>query len=124
MTDAAADTTAPLLPIPSVGNCLAFFASVIKCGESWTTTCQREYDEAQRQIANAKTLDKAALNRAISHAVSFHGLDAKLDTPDWVIADLITQQVFAHLAGTTDVQVVERMSPEERDHALREATGA
>src|SRR4051794_33592388 len=26
--------------------CLGFFASVIKSGEPWTETCQREYDEA------------------------------------------------------------------------------
>lgn len=29
------------------GQCLAFFASVIKSGESWSSTCQREYDAAQ-----------------------------------------------------------------------------
>lgn len=27
-------------------NCLAFFASVIKSGEPWTETCQRDYDTA------------------------------------------------------------------------------
>lgn len=27
-------------------NCLSFFASVIKCGESWSETCQRDYDAA------------------------------------------------------------------------------
>lgn len=29
------------------GRCLAFFACVIKTGEPWTETCQREYDAAQ-----------------------------------------------------------------------------
>jgi hypothetical protein len=28
--------------------CLGFFASVIKSGESWTATCQREFDNAMK----------------------------------------------------------------------------
>ena len=32
-------------------NCLAFFASVIKCGESWSDTCQRDYDAAFKTSA-------------------------------------------------------------------------
>lgn len=31
------------------GECLAFFASVIKSGEPWTATCQREYDAAMKK---------------------------------------------------------------------------
>lgn len=31
-----------------LSECLGFFASVIKSGESWTETCQREYDKAQK----------------------------------------------------------------------------
>lgn len=54
------------------------------------------------------------LNKAIQHAVNYHGLDARLNTPDWQIADLITGEVFKHLCGTTDVQIIERMTSEER----------
>jgi hypothetical protein len=53
------------------------------------------------------------LNRAIAHAVNYNGLDSKLNTPDWVIADLIEPEVQKWLDGTTDVQVIERMTPEE-----------
>ena len=62
------------------------------------------------------------LNRAIAHAVNYHSLDAKLNMPDWQIADLIEGEVQKWLDGTTDVQVIEAMTPEERarigtDHA-------
>ena len=51
------------------------------------------------------------LNRAIAHAVNYHGLDSKLNTPDWQIADLLENEVQKWLDGTTDVQCVERMTP-------------
>lgn len=38
---------APAVP-REIMNCLAFFVSVIKSGESWTVTCQRDYDAACR----------------------------------------------------------------------------
>lgn len=57
---------------------------------------------------------RTELNRAIAHAVNYHGLDAKLSTPDWQIADLIEGEVQKWLMGTTDVQIIEGMSPEER----------
>ncbi|HFZ1920740.1 TPA: hypothetical protein ACIJX2_000159 [Serratia marcescens] len=39
----------PAPAVPSeIMNCLAFFASVIKSGESWTETCQQDYDVARR----------------------------------------------------------------------------
>ncbi len=31
--------------------CLGFFASVIKSGESWTATCEREYRDARNMPA-------------------------------------------------------------------------
>lgn len=122
MTDAIAQTPAFSLPLNAVSSYLGFSASAIKSGETWTPSCQRAYEEAGRQLAAAKPLDKFSLEKALSHAINFHSLDSRLDAPDWEIADLLVDQVFAHLAGTTDVQVVERMSPQERDHALREAT--
>lgn len=33
--------------IAALKSCLAFFASVIKSGEPWTETCQKQYDEAR-----------------------------------------------------------------------------
>ena len=55
-----------------------------------------------------------ALNAAIRHAVNYHSLDSRLGMADYKIADLITNEVSKHLRGETDVQVYERMSPEER----------
>lgn len=54
------------------------------------------------------------LNRALQHALNVHSIDARLNMPDWQIADLIEPEVQRHLDGTTDVQVVEAMTPEER----------
>lgn len=54
------------------------------------------------------------LERAISHAVNYHSLDAKLDMPDWKIAALIAPEVQRHLDGKTDVQIIEVMTPEQR----------
>lgn len=59
-------------------------------------------------------IDVLALNKALCHAVNYHGLDAKLKMADWTIADLIVGEVSKHLRGETDVQVIERMTPEER----------
>lgn len=59
-------------------------------------------------------MDKNKVNAAIRHAVNYHGLDAKLNLADWKIADLLTNEVVKHLNGETDVQVIERMTPEQR----------
>jgi hypothetical protein len=42
----AAPSREPSPDIVKLIHCLAFFASVIKCGEPWTDTCQHEYEEA------------------------------------------------------------------------------
>jgi hypothetical protein len=60
------------------------------------------------------------LNRAISHAVNYHGLDARLGMADWKIADLIEGEVQKWLDGKSDVQIIERMTPEERAQIGRE----
>jgi hypothetical protein len=54
------------------------------------------------------------INKAVQHAVNYHGLDAKLNMADWKIADLLTPEIVKHLEGTTTVQVIERMTPEQR----------
>lgn len=59
------------------------------------------------------TLEKL-INQAIEHALNYHSIDARAAMPDHVIADMITPEVMKHLAGTTDVQIYERMTPEER----------
>lgn len=38
-----------------IGMTLAFFASAIKSGESWTATCQREYDAAQACLSQLRS---------------------------------------------------------------------
>jgi hypothetical protein len=60
------------------------------------------------------TTDDAKLAAAIRHAVNYHSLDARLNMPGFEIAALITPEVSKHLAGKTDVQVIEAMTPEER----------
>ncbi|HHU0703765.1 hypothetical protein [Serratia marcescens] len=54
------DATLGAQPTPDVPreimNCLAFFASVIKSGEPWTETCQRDYDAAMK-AAEPKVLN-------------------------------------------------------------------
>jgi len=56
----------------------------------------------------------SALEAAITHAVNYHSIDAKLNTPDFELAKLLAPEISKHLRGDTDVQVFERMSPEER----------
>ncbi|HHG9538314.1 TPA: DUF551 domain-containing protein [Enterobacter hormaechei subsp. xiangfangensis] len=48
--------TAPPAPVvpKEVSRCLGFFASVIKSGEPWTATCQREYDAACAAMLQGK----------------------------------------------------------------------
>ena len=55
-----------------------------------------------------------SLNKAIQHAVNYHGLDAKLGMADYAIADLITDEVSKHLRGETGVQIFDRMMSKER----------
>lgn len=43
---------APAVSLAPVSNCLSFFASVIKSGESWSATCQREMDAALESLRN------------------------------------------------------------------------
>lgn len=43
----------PVVP-DEVRRCLGFFASVIKCGEQWTSVCQHEYDTALAALNNQK----------------------------------------------------------------------
>ncbi len=45
---------APAADLAPVSNCLSFFASVIKSGESWSATCQRDLDAARRALRDAE----------------------------------------------------------------------
>lgn len=54
------------------------------------------------------------LNRAIAHAVNYHGLDSRLNMADWAIADLIEEEVKKWLENRTDVQFYENMTAEQR----------
>ena len=45
---------APAINLAPVSNCLSFFASVIKSGESWSATCQRDLDAARRALRDAE----------------------------------------------------------------------
>lgn len=44
--------SAPAVNLGPVSNCLSFFASVIKSGESWSETCQRDLDAARDTLRN------------------------------------------------------------------------
>lgn len=45
---------APAINLAPVSNCLSFFASVIKSGESWSATCQRDLDAAREALRDAQ----------------------------------------------------------------------
>jgi hypothetical protein len=59
-----------------------------------------------------------ALEEALSHAFNYHGFDAKLNTPDFILASSVVDEVQKHLDGKTDVQVLRAMTPEERKAAF------
>lgn len=65
--------------------------------------------------------DRDALTAALCHAVNYHSLDAKLGMADRKIAELLTEEVAKHLAGKTDVQIIEAMTPKERSRIGTEA---
>jgi hypothetical protein len=54
------------------------------------------------------------LNKAIAYAVNYTGMDARVEMPDWELADLLEPYVQKWLNGKTDVQRIEAMTPEER----------
>lgn len=60
------------------------------------------------------TRAKIDLAMAIAYAVNYHGLDAKLEMSDFKIGELLAPEVQKHLDGTTDAQIIERMSQEDR----------
>lgn len=60
------------------------------------------------------TITKLALMKAIEHTVNYHSVDAKLSTADWELAERWLNEMWKHLLGETDVQIIERMTPEER----------
>jgi hypothetical protein len=59
-------------------------------------------------------INKTDLNRAIAHAVNYHALDSRLGISDWQLANLLEHEIQKWLDGVTDVQIVERMTLEER----------
>lgn len=50
--------SAPAVSLNAVSNCLSFFASVIKSGESWSETCQRDLDAAREALSNIEGANK------------------------------------------------------------------
>lgn len=69
---------------------------------------------AARTVRLLKPATVHTLSRAIAHGVNYHSLDARLGMADFAIADLISYEVMKHLSGETGVQIIERMTPEER----------
>lgn len=61
-----------------------------------------------------QTENDEKLEDAITHAVNYHGLDAKLNMRDWEIAKLLTPEVSKHLRGVTDAQLIAGMKEEDR----------
>lgn len=103
-----------LRPMKALGDWLGFSASVIKSGEPWTETCARDYAAASRELAEARPILRTEIEAALAHAVNYHGVDSGLGQQDTQIAALLVGEVYKHLLGQTDVQVLDRMSPEER----------
>lgn len=60
------------------------------------------------------SITPSELAKAIEHAVNYHSIDAKVGMADFNLAKLLVGEMWKHLRGETDVQVFERMSPEER----------
>jgi hypothetical protein len=50
-------------PIGQVEQVLAFFASVIKSGESWSATCEKEYEKAKQGL----TLVRGWVAQSVAH---------------------------------------------------------
>ena len=94
---------------------------LLRCAKSWTPEARIVGNVRAGDIAMAcEFFLRQDLNRAIQHAVNYHGLDARLNMPDWQIADLIEGEMQKHLGGQTDVQIIERMTPEERSRIGQE----
>lgn len=49
---------APAVSLNPVSNCLSFFASLIKSGESWSETCQRDLDAAREALRKIEEANK------------------------------------------------------------------
>lgn len=54
------------------------------------------------------------LLRALTHSINYHGLDAKTNTADFRLAGRLFDEIWKHLCGETDVQIIDKMTPEER----------
>lgn len=93
------------------GSCLRCHENAAEGPNGLCRWCSYAPDPTPQRTEN---MTEAAINAAICHAVNYHGLDAKLNTADHELADLLAPEVAKHLAGQTDVQIIERMSPEER----------
>jgi len=64
--------------------CLGFFASVIKSGEPWTDTCQKEYEAATASPANA----------AFIRQVRAEGMElAAKEADKWIGLDLLAREL-------------------------------
>ena len=75
------------------------------------------YPDAGADPAQALTQAQGRLDAfeaALAHAVNYHGVDSGLGQQDIQIAAMLVGEVYKHLLGQTDVQVYERMTPEER----------
>jgi hypothetical protein len=62
----------------------------------------------------ATLVTKEDLAKALAHSLNYHGIDAKTTTPDFLLAERLVPEMWKHLFGETDVQTVEKMTPEER----------
>ncbi|AGS80996.1 hypothetical protein [Caulobacter phage Cr30] len=56
----------------------------------------------------------SVFKEALTHSLNYHSIDAKCNVPDYELAELLHDEFVKYLLGTTDVQVYEKMSPEER----------
>lgn len=114
----------------ALSTALGLFPSVIKSGEHWSSSgegsCVAVLLAAQAELTTLRSPAKPGefefpdglLVAAISHAVNAEGLDARLETADFTLADLLAPRIAAYLRGQTDVQVYEAMTPQERAEAF------
>ena len=65
-------------------------------------------------------VDAKTFEAALRHSINYNSIDAKAGMADHALAELLMPEICKHLAGSTDVQVFERMTPEERANIGKE----
>jgi len=66
---------------------------------------------------------RGLLEMALAKAINFHGIDASLNTPDFILAKQLSRQVAEYLEATIAQRVIDLEAENERLRALVEKLG-